>query len=256
MATGIGEALRAARTRQGKSLHDAAAETRIRAATLAALEEERFSDLGGHVYVKGFLRSYGRCLELDPEPLVQAYRSVHEPPEANVAALVAAPLEGGRPARPARALLVAGLVAVVLAGLALSGLDRSGAGHRPGERPPAAASTSPSAPAPAPAPAPTVATRTLPRSVPAERPTPVPADAVTVVVEITAERSWLRVTVDGAVEHEGIATAGQVLSFRGTEGITVRAGDAGVVRLTVNGTDEGPMGGRGAVVERTVAPGG
>ncbi|MBW3603279.1 MAG: helix-turn-helix domain-containing protein, partial [Actinobacteria bacterium] len=73
MATGIGDTLRATRERQDRTRADAAADTRIREQTLRALEEERFAGLGGAVYVKGFLRSYGRFLGLDPEELVRAY---------------------------------------------------------------------------------------------------------------------------------------------------------------------------------------
>lgn len=81
MTTGIGEALRAARRQQGRSLADAAAATRVRESYLAALEEEEFAALGGDVYVKGFLRSYARFLGLNPEPLLESYRREHERPE-------------------------------------------------------------------------------------------------------------------------------------------------------------------------------
>ena len=77
----IGEALRSAREAQGKSLDDAAVATRIRSSYLEALEEERFGDLGGSVYAKGFLRSYAGYLGVDPAPLLEAYRA-QETPEA------------------------------------------------------------------------------------------------------------------------------------------------------------------------------
>src|SRR5918995_1236761 len=77
----IGEALRSAREAQGKSLDDAAVATRIRSSYLEALEEERFGDLGGNVYAKGFLRSYAGYLGVDPAPLLEAYRA-QETPEA------------------------------------------------------------------------------------------------------------------------------------------------------------------------------
>ncbi len=74
MALGIGETLRAARRQQRRTLSDAAAETRVRETYLAALEEEEFSALGGDVYVKGFLRSYFRYLDVpDAERLVAAF---------------------------------------------------------------------------------------------------------------------------------------------------------------------------------------
>src|ERR671911_2223785 len=77
----IGEALRSAREAQGKSLDDAAVATRIRSSYLEALEEERFGDLGGNVYAKGFLRSYAGYLGVHPAPLLEAHRA-QETPEA------------------------------------------------------------------------------------------------------------------------------------------------------------------------------
>ena len=95
MTTGIGEALRAARRQQGRSLADAAAATRVRESYLAALEEEEFAALGGDVYVKGFLRSYARFLGLNPEPLLEAYRREHERPDE-----AALNVPAGRPMDP------------------------------------------------------------------------------------------------------------------------------------------------------------
>jgi cytoskeleton protein RodZ len=74
MSTGIGDVLRAARRRQGASLTDAAAATKVRESYLVALEQEEFESLGGDVYVKGFITSYARFLAVDPEPLLATYR--------------------------------------------------------------------------------------------------------------------------------------------------------------------------------------
>ena len=66
---------------QGRSLDQAADATRIKASYLEALEQERFDELGGSVYAKGFLRSYAGYLGIDPAPLLEAYRA-QERPEA------------------------------------------------------------------------------------------------------------------------------------------------------------------------------
>jgi transcriptional regulator with XRE-family HTH domain len=75
----IGEALRSAREAQGRSLDEAAAATLIKPSFLEALEQERFGDLGGSVYVKGFLRAYAGYLGLNPAPLLEAYRAQERP---------------------------------------------------------------------------------------------------------------------------------------------------------------------------------
>jgi len=57
MVSDLGNQLREAREAAGLSLPDVEEATRIRRALLQALEEERFSDLPGDVYTKGFIRN-------------------------------------------------------------------------------------------------------------------------------------------------------------------------------------------------------
>ncbi|HUG83046.1 MAG TPA: helix-turn-helix domain-containing protein [Euzebya sp.] len=90
--SGIGDTLRSERRRQGRTLADAAAETRVRESYLAALEEEDFDVLGGDVYSRGFIRLYGKYLGLDAESLVQQFRDHHERP-AEVTAIPGATID-------------------------------------------------------------------------------------------------------------------------------------------------------------------
>lgn len=69
----LGEYLSSARKAKGLDLHDAAQQTRISIHYLKALEEENFSKLPGEVFVKGFLKSYGRFLNLPEAELTQRY---------------------------------------------------------------------------------------------------------------------------------------------------------------------------------------
>ncbi len=70
----IADDLRAARMARGLEIADAARSLRIRAVYLAALEEGRFADLPGPTYVAGFLRAYGRFLDLDGDELVRRFK--------------------------------------------------------------------------------------------------------------------------------------------------------------------------------------
>jgi hypothetical protein len=58
--------------------------------------------------------------------------------------------------------------------------------------------------------------------------------------------------VDGEQAIERQIPANERLHFSADQSVTVRAGDAGAVRLTVNGRDEGPVGGDGQVATRTI----
>jgi hypothetical protein len=69
----IGEILEEARIRQGRTINEAAQETRISPRFIEALELDHFEDLPAPVYAKGFLRSYAAYLQLDPRPLVAAF---------------------------------------------------------------------------------------------------------------------------------------------------------------------------------------
>ena len=70
----IADDLREARLARGLEIADAARSLRIRTVYLVALEEGRFADLPGPTYVAGFLRAYGRFLNLDGDELVRRFK--------------------------------------------------------------------------------------------------------------------------------------------------------------------------------------
>jgi lipopolysaccharide export system protein LptA len=63
--------------------------------------------------------------------------------------------------------------------------------------------------------------------------------------------AWVRVTVDGVIEHEGMMQAGDRHFWQATDQITIRTGDAGAVMVSQNGEQPQPMGDRGEVEEIT-----
>ncbi len=250
MATGIGETLVAARRQQGVALSDAAAETRVRESYLAALEAEDFAALGGDVYVKGFLRSYARFLRLDPEPLIAAYRAEYERHHVDeIAPLAHQPVAPLHTERSPVLLIGIAVAVVVVAVLALIGW-LGGNDDEPQNNVafPDPVTTSPR---PAPSDVPTTAPSDPPRDAPDEGPTEVlPADDVRLRLDLDGT-SWMRVTVDGEVELEGEQPAGATLKFQGEEQIHIRIGDAGAVRVRVNGQNRGILGKPQKVVEKT-----
>jgi hypothetical protein len=71
--------------------------------------------------------------------------------------------------------------------------------------------------------------------------------------EITAlRRVWVRVVVDGTSEVERELQAQDRVPLRPGRTSVIRAGDAGAIRLTINGKDQGPLGDDGEVLTRTV----
>jgi hypothetical protein len=75
----IGETLRDARMRAHIDVSEIEAQTKIRAKYLRALENEEWSLLPGPTFIKSFLRTYAKALDVDGKALVEEYRLHHEP---------------------------------------------------------------------------------------------------------------------------------------------------------------------------------
>ena len=236
----IGEALRSARTAKGKSLQEAAAATHIRSSYLEALEAERFEELGGHVYAKGFLRSYANWLGVDPAPLLAEYRE-RERAEVKVVERVPAGIGnlGYRQRSPNWPVvgLVAGavvLLVVLWQLLAPGGAERNDPGLL--ARAPAATAT------------------TAPPTASTAPPTTAPAEGVRLVLRYLAP-SWTLVEADGKVVFRGTPSANVRRSFSADRLIRLTLGNAGGVQLTVNGHRLGVAGSSGNVLRRSFKPG-
>jgi len=72
----IGEKLEEARKRKGISVREAAETTKIRGDYLQKFEANTFDIDLPPLYIRGFLRSYARYLELDPERIVNEYNTL------------------------------------------------------------------------------------------------------------------------------------------------------------------------------------
>ena len=70
----VGGVLAFARRERGLDVPFVAAELRIPKAYINALENGQFDDLPGVAYIPGYIRSYAKLLDIDSEPLIQAYR--------------------------------------------------------------------------------------------------------------------------------------------------------------------------------------
>jgi cytoskeleton protein RodZ len=72
-AGSFGEKLRREREMRGISLDEIATQTKISARNLRALEEEKFHQLPGGIFNKGFVRAYAKFLGIDEEHMVAEY---------------------------------------------------------------------------------------------------------------------------------------------------------------------------------------
>ncbi len=220
--------------------------TKIRAAYLAALEEERLDVLPPPPYSKGFVRTYARLLGLDADRMLAEVAARLPPPSPDLAGPGEIPLEPAQPVPRWRR------IAALLLWVALFfGIYAAYVGYtqlREFARPVPSPHPEPSAPAleaspPAAVPSPPV---------PAE--SPPPAVSGVALVLSTTGRSWLRVVADGQRVFQGILEAGETRTWSAARDLSIRIGNAAAVRLTVNGRPLGTLGRPGQVVELRFPP--
>ena len=74
----LGKKLQDARLRKKISLEEASRVTKIRASRLQEIENEDFSSFSSLAYAKGFLLIYGKFLDVDVTPYLDAFETSHE----------------------------------------------------------------------------------------------------------------------------------------------------------------------------------
>ena len=215
----VGTRLREARVARGVGLDEAFEHTRINKRFLEALERDAPpGEFPAPVYARAFLEEYARYLGLDPAPLLTDYRRLHGEPEPQPLRL---PVPVEEPRGPwGRVLLT---VASTLALVAITVFAvRAGRDDQP---------VSPRRPA---AP-PTVATTTPPPVEPTTTEPPA-VRGVRLHIRVTDAPAWIRVLRGEEIVFEGTVDPGFSQTFgAGPRGLIFRTGNAGAVRLVVNG---------------------
>ncbi|PDW03019.1 helix-turn-helix domain-containing protein [Candidatus Viridilinea mediisalina] len=270
----LGTRLREARERQGLSLTQVALDTRILQQSLVALEEGAFQRLPGDVVIRGFIRNYAQYLGLNPDEMVELYRSERG---------VTDPIRVVPVTKPpsTRAYVLPSFFGVFFVTIALIGMSyiTLNAVGRIGDRVTPIALAAPTATVPPPSPLPTSAPTLTPLPQPTPTPrdsfiaigdppdeldpsettntvaggvdpdpvlTPTPAAPITIELVIPNvrgnENSWVRVQTDGNTAFEGVMRAGEHLNFSAQRRVLVRAGNPPDVLVTVNGIRQGALG--------------
>ena len=114
----IGAYLRREREVRQVSLEELVQITRIPLRMLQRIEEDRFDELPGEVFARGFLRSYARALGLDADLVLSQYgdgRKVEAPAPGPLLASIHTPERGRR-----FGIAIALVILVILFTLALS----------------------------------------------------------------------------------------------------------------------------------------
>ncbi len=208
----FGERLKREREMRGVGLEEISAATRISTRFLAALENERWHELPGGVFNRGFIRAVARYLGLDEEAMIAEYALVtHDPPKMAVWA--------SSPAG-ARAPVLPWVILVLIAGLFVGGwfawkhyapLWRA---WREPVPPPPQMTLKPPPPE-------------LPKTAPAPEVLQLKIDAM--------KPARVKVIADGVVKFDGRMQAKQSEHFEAKESFEISSDNSSAVLLELNG---------------------
>ncbi|MGI0485298.1 helix-turn-helix domain-containing protein [Pantanalinema rosaneae CENA516] len=253
--TELGERLRQFRQKQELSLEYVAGATMIPVRLLTAIEEGDLSRLPEPVYIQGFIRRYADAIGMDGLEFASAFptQATHRVVRHSWRGAVGAQL------RPLHLYLIyMALVIGAVSGLSYL-LNRST--PQPVQynlsqnlNPPSAPNPAivvPKAGTPASVPSGAAAVSQSPQIASALKESDKP---IRVGLTLT-DQSWIRVVADGKMEFEGVLPQGSQRIWSANQELTVRAGNAGGVIVTLNENSPKPMGVPGAVEEMTFGSG-
>lgn len=272
----LGSKLQIAREFQGLTLEQIASTTRVREHYLKALEEDRFDCLPQKVFVKGFVRSYARSLNLDEEECVQLFmdnsRAFYEKEEKEQQR-TRERIEGERKGKINRNIVVA-CTGVILLGLlwvlpreqststkapeeseTARDVSRSLLERQPEDSTRSQNTIADGADAAQPSesgsltaePEPSPPSETA--SVPPEGSPGVGSEEFPLLLELHAlEMTWVAVRSDEGERDEVLLQPDEIAQWRAQDRFLLTLGNAGGVRVKFNGRPLGPFGESGVVV--------
>jgi len=228
---------------------DVAADTRIRATLIVAIEADQFALCGGTVYARGHIRSIARVVGVDAEALIGEFDSANQV-ERVVAAVASGPTDRALVARSEHHApnwtAAAMLALVVICGLALAGILH---GHNNGGKPNPTAGVNHSR-------AGHKSSVKTPVSPPPSAVAQLPVDQATMEVRTRGGRTWMSITTKGGKTlFLGTLNPGQQKVFTARRGLVFDIGNAPAVDVVVNGHDIGSPPSSGLVSKGNVIPG-
>ncbi len=240
----VGAHLRSSREAHGMSLALLAARTRVQPRILNAIELNDLGAIPPKPYGRSFVRAYAHEVGLDPERVVHDYFGQF-PAAVQHAAPPSIPVDNANSSRIA-AFLPATLAILLGIGLVAALWQNTRTVNAPAPAP--VVGTTGVSPAPAAAPV-----KNDPQPAAPVAAQPGAADHLTLVIRATRE-CWVAGSADGQRTIYQILPAGAERTLTGSREIVIRAGDAGALKLTLNGRDAGAFGQSGEVRQARITP--
>jgi cytoskeleton protein RodZ len=273
--TGIGRLLEHKRKEQGLSLEEVEQATKIRKRYLTGLEHDDYAVLPDAVYARGFLKTYANYLGLDGEAFARELKSTRKPrreqrgidynsrPETDFEQplMSAGGLAGTRKRKVSTSAIVTLLVALLVLAAVIGALYFVGRGVQ--------ASKDDTPAAPPRQEQQKVADREKSaenrrateddggveenaedKEKPAGAGQSVLPDTLQVAIDVKERPSWILIRADGTTAYEQIAQPGFSQTFEAERELYIKSGDAGAVKVEINGQDVGALGPAYEIVAR------
>ena len=241
----LGKALVDARKSAGITIDQLSSKTNIRASLLSEFENNNFQNAGGDTYARGHLRSIARIVGANSEELLlqfdkehaQEARPIHDQLVENNATF-ALPEKSKITNKQLITFSAVGIFAIFVISFTVNNLKQTASSPKP--KATATVTTSPT---------PTASASSTEVAKPNSYSS---GTGVSVKLEAVNGSSWLFVSdKNGVTLYSGRASQGQTFDFSSTEEVKLRIGNAGAVKLTVNGKEVPALGGNGEVVDVT-----
>jgi cytoskeleton protein RodZ len=207
----LGDTLRERRVSLGISIETAETDTKIRGRLIEALESGEYGKLPNPGYVRGYVSSYARYLELDPIPLLAMYRAETGAGRFHDVNLPEQPV-AGRHEQHAVPWRVAVIAAVIVIAIAIGGWVVYRAVRGPSTPPP-------------------IPSTSTTESNPGQTQTAAPPFVLKVKVGKNAA-STLKATIDGSVAFDGTLAGGQSETFQVADTAVLKIGKPSSVTVT------------------------
>src|SRR5919107_1386577 len=270
----IGRFLEQRRKEQGLSLEEVEQATKIRKRYLTGLEHDDYAVLPDAVYARGFLKTYANYLGLDGEAFARELKSIRKPrrergmdynsrPETDFEQplISAGGLAGTRKRKVSTSAIVTLLVALLVLAAIIGALYFVGRGVQASKDDPPAAPPRQEQQ--------NVADRERAaengrateddggveenaddKGKPAGAGQSVLPDTLKVAIDVKERPSWILIRADGTTAYEQIAKPGFSQTFEAERELYIKGGDAGAVKVEINGQDVGALGPAYEIVAR------
>jgi len=219
----LGQFLHDARVARGIDLSRAAHQTRISVQFLKALEAEDFSKLPGEVFVRGFLKNYGKFLNLDESEVMQKYGELRRQQSAASAPVNTEPIVAEQEHRismkmPLEPFIWGAGIVVILVLLLFAALPERQRQARDAHQ----------KIVPSPADSARLASETAQTTSKTDK----------LYLEVIAlENTWLLVRTDTSPQKKAVLNKGESLIWSADESFLLSYGSAGAVKLLLNGQE-------------------